>query len=66
VRAEQRRRRDEEGSPPVPQKEPAEGGQERAVDWSVLDSAMELALKDAHLVAEDNQLAVLVYFAAAA
>jgi hypothetical protein len=66
VPAEQRRRRDEEASPPFPGKEPAEGGQQRPVDRSVLDSAMELALKDAHLVAEDNQLDVLVYFAAAA
>jgi hypothetical protein len=58
--------RDEESSPPFPGKEPAEGGQQRPVDRSVLDSAMELALKNAHLVAQDNQLDVLVYFAAAA
>jgi hypothetical protein len=66
VPTEQRSWRDQESSPPVARKEPAEGGQEGAVDWSVLDSAMELALKDAHLVAEHNQLDVLVHFAAAA
>ena len=65
VPSEQRRRRDEEGSPPVPRKEPAEGGQERAVDWAVPNPTMELALKDAHLVAQDNQLDVLVHVAAA-
>jgi hypothetical protein len=43
---------DKEGSPPVPREEPAEGGQERAVSRPVLDSAMDLALKGAHLVAE--------------
>jgi hypothetical protein len=64
VPSEQGPGRDEEGAPPVPRKEPAEGGQERPVDWSVLDSAIELALKDAHLVAEDNQLDVLVHVAA--
>jgi hypothetical protein len=66
VPSEQRRRRDEESSPPVPRKEPAEGGQERPVDWAVPNPTMELALKDAHLVAQDNQLDVLVHVAAAA
>jgi hypothetical protein len=65
VPAEQSPRRDEESSPPVPRKEPAEGGQERAVDWSVPDAAMELALKDTHLVAEDDQFDVLVRVTAA-
>jgi hypothetical protein len=64
VPSEQRRRRDEESSPPVPRKEPAEGGQERPVDWAVTNPTMELALKDAHLVAQDNQLDVLVHVAA--
>jgi predicted secreted hydrolase len=50
----------------APFTEPAERGQERPVDWAVPNPTMELALKDAHLVAEDNQLDVLVYFAAAA
>jgi hypothetical protein len=66
VPTEQRPGRDEEGSPPFPRKEPAEGGQEGAVDGAVPDSAMELALKNTHLVAEDNKLDVLVYFAAPA
>ena len=64
VPAEQRRRRDEESSPPVPREEPPQGGQEGAVSWPVLDAAMELALEDAHLVAEHDQLDVLVRFAA--
>ena len=66
VPTEQRRRRDEEGSPPFPRKEPAEGGQEGAVDWAVPNPTMELALKDAQLVAEDDQLDVLVYVVAPA
>jgi hypothetical protein len=47
VPSEQRRRRDEESSPPFPRKEPAERGQERAVDRAVPNPTMELALKDA-------------------
>jgi hypothetical protein len=62
----QRPGRDEEGSPPFPRKEPAERGRERAVDWAVPNPTMELALKDAHLVAEDDQLDVLVNVAAPA
>jgi hypothetical protein len=65
VPTEQRPGRHEEGSPPFPRKEPAEGGQERPVDWAVPNPTMELALKDAHLVAQDNQLDVLVHVAAA-
>ncbi len=49
------------GSAPVPREEPAEGGQERAVSRPVLDSAMDLALKDAHLVAEHDQFEILVH-----
>jgi hypothetical protein len=66
VPTEQRSGGHEEGSPPVPRKEPADGCEERAVDRAVPDSAMELALKDAHLVAEDNQLDILVYVSAPA
>jgi hypothetical protein len=64
VPTEQRPGRHEEGSPPFPRKEPTEGGQKGAVDGAVPDSAMELALQNTHLVAEDNKLDVLVYVAA--
>jgi hypothetical protein len=60
VPTEQRPRRHEEGSPPFPRKEPTEGGQKGTVDGAVRDSAVELAFKDTHLVAEANQLDVLV------
>ena len=63
---EQRPGRHEEGSPPFPRKEPTEGGQKGAVDRAVPNPTMELALKDAHLVAEDDQLDVLVHVAAPA
>jgi hypothetical protein len=63
VPTQQRRRRDQESSPPFPRKEPAEGGQEGAVGFSVPDPAMELVLKDPHLVTEDHKLDVLVSFA---
>jgi hypothetical protein len=64
VPTEQGPGRDEEGAPPVPRKEPAERGQERPVDWAVPNPTRELALKDAHLVVEDDQLEVLVHVAA--
>ena len=50
VPAEQRSRRDQESLPAVAREEPAEGGQEGAVGSPVPDAAMELALKDPHLV----------------
>ena len=48
----------------LPREQPAEGSQDGTVDRSVRRSAMEPALEDAHLVAEDNQLDVLVYVVA--
>lgn len=56
--------RDKEGSQPRPGKEAAERGKESTVGSSVLDSEMKLALEDAHLVTEDDQLDVLVDVAA--
>ena len=64
VPTEQCRRRDQESLPALTRKEPAEGGQQGAVRSSVPDAAMELSLKDAHLVPEHDQLDVLVSFAA--
>jgi hypothetical protein len=49
--------------PAVAREEPAEGGKNGAVDPSVPDAAMELALKDPHLVTQDHKLDVLVSFA---
>ena len=63
VPTEQRRWRDQESSPAFPREQPAEGSQEGAVDWPVPDAAVDLALKDAHLVTEDHELDVLVGFA---
>ena len=63
---EQRRSRDQESSPVFPGKQPAEGSQEGAVDGSVPDAAVDLTLKDAHLVTEDHELDVLVSLAPAA
>ncbi len=57
---EQRRWADQESSPAVPREQPAEGSQKGAVDGPVLDAAMDLALKDSHLVTEDDQLDILV------
>ena len=50
--------RDEEGSPLLARKKPAEGGEENAVSWLVLDTAVKLALKGADLVTEHDQLDV--------
>jgi hypothetical protein len=66
VPTEQRRWGDEESSPAFPGEHPAEGSQEAAVDGSVLDPAVDLALKDAHLVTEDHEFDVLVSLAPAA
>ena len=60
VPTEQRRWVDQESSPAVPREQPAEGSQKGAVDGPVLDAAMDLALKDSHLVTEDDQLDILV------
>jgi hypothetical protein len=66
VPAEQRPRRNEERAPAFPGEQPAEGGEDRAVSRPVPDAAMELALKDTNLVAEDDQFDVLVYVVAPA
>jgi hypothetical protein len=66
VPTEQRRRRHQESSPAFPGEHPAEGSQEGAVAGPVPDAAVDLALKDAHLVTEDHELDVLVSLAAAA
>lgn len=60
VPSELRPARDEEGLPPFPRNEPAERGQEGAVDRSVPDSSIELALEDTHLVTEDDVFDILV------
>ena len=49
--------------PALARKEAAEGSQQGAVGISVPDVATDLALKDAHLVAEHDDLDVLVSFA---
>jgi hypothetical protein len=64
VPTEQGPGRDEEGSPLLARKKPAEGGEESAVSWLVLDTAVKLALKDADLVTEHDQLDVLVHVVA--
>ena len=56
----------EKRAPAFPGEQPAEGGEERAVSRPVPDAAMELALKDTNLVAEDDQFDVLVYVVAPA
>ncbi|MGA3219489.1 MAG: hypothetical protein ABSE77_10540 [Acidimicrobiales bacterium] len=66
VPSEQCPGRDEEGLPPSPGKEPAESDEQRTVSWAVLDAAMKLALKDTHLVTEDDQFEILVCAAAVA
>ncbi len=43
-----------------PRNEAAERGQEGAVDRSVPDSSIELALEDTHLVTEDDDILVEV------
>jgi len=64
VPTEQRRWADQEGSPVFPGEQPAERSQDRAVDQSVPDAKVKLALHDTDLVAEDDQLDILVGLAA--
>ena len=63
---EQRRWRDQESSPAFPREQPAERSQEGAVNGPVPDAAVDLALKDSHLVTEDHEFDVLVSLAPAA
>jgi hypothetical protein len=55
-----RRWRDQEGSPAFPREQPAERSQEGAVDGSVPDATVKLALQHPDLVAEDHEFDVFV------
>ena len=52
--------RDEEGAPAPSRQQPGEGGEDRPIHRAVGDAHIELALEDAHLVAEHHDLDVLV------
>jgi hypothetical protein len=52
--------RDEEGAPAPSRQQPREGGEDRLIHRAIGDAHIELALKDAHLVAEHHDLDVLV------
>ena len=52
--------RDEEGTPAPSRQQPAEAGEDRPIHRAVGDVRIELALEDAHLVAEHHDLDVLV------
>src|ERR1039457_171826 len=52
--------RDEEGAPAPSRQQPREGGEDRPIHRAVGDARIELALEDAHLVAEHHDLDVLV------
>jgi hypothetical protein len=64
VPTEQRRWRDQESSPAFPREQPAERSQEGAVNGPVPDAMVKLALQHPDLVAEDDQLDILVGLAA--
>src|ERR1019366_1450423 len=64
VPTEQRRWRDQESSPAFPREQPAERSQEGAVGGPVPDATVKLALQHPDLVAEDDQLDILVGLAA--
>jgi hypothetical protein len=59
VPTEQRRWRDQEGSPAFPGEEPAESSQEGAVNGPVPDAAVDLAFKSSDLVTQDYEFDVL-------
>ena len=52
--------RDEEGAPAPSRQQPREGGEDRPIHRAIGDARIELALEDAHLVAEHHDLDVLV------
>ena len=63
--AEPRRWCDQESTPAFPAKKPAEGGKEGAVGGPVLNATVKLALQHPDLVAEYDELDILVCLAAA-
>ena len=60
VPAKERLWRDEEGAPAPSRQQPGEGGEDRPIHRAIGDARIELALEDAHLVAEHHDLDVLV------
>jgi hypothetical protein len=60
VPAKERLWRDEEGAPAPSRQQPREGGEDRPIHRAIGDAHIELALEDAHLVAEHHDLVVLV------
>jgi hypothetical protein len=60
VPAKERLWRDEEGAPAPSRQQPREGGEDRSIHRAIGDARIELALEDAHLVAEHHDLDVLV------
>ena len=58
--AKERLWRDEEAAPAPSRQQPGEGGEDRPIHRAVGDARIELALEDAHLVAEHHDLDVLV------
>ena len=58
--AQQRLRGDQERPPARSRKQSAEQREDRTVCWPVLDSCVNLAFEDTHLVSEHHDLDVLV------
>jgi len=64
VPAQQGLGRDEERLPPAPGQQSAQRGEQRTIGPPVPQTPMELSLEDLHLVAEHQDLDVLVPFRA--